>query len=60
MDKFYSGLDPTGKRINLDINGETSSFVIVGVYQRPSTISGQGKEVFNMYVPNASLTQMSG
>jgi len=60
MDKFYSGLDPVGKRINLDINGETSSFVIVGVYQRPATISGQGKEVFNMYVPNVSLIQMSG
>ncbi|PAB57227.1 ABC transporter permease [Anaeromicrobium sediminis] len=60
--KFFPSMNPLGKRLTFDVDGQTLSYVIVGVYEKPKSrmMMGGGKETFNLYAPYTNVEQITG
>ncbi|MCT4620962.1 MAG: ABC transporter permease [Marinisporobacter sp.] len=61
-EKFFKDINPLGKRITFDVDGQTLSYVVVGVFEKPKSFMSMsgGKETFNLYAPYTNLEQITG
>ncbi|MBF8982829.1 ABC transporter permease [Lutibacter sp. B2] len=61
-EKFFSDVNPLGQRITFDVDGQTLSYVIVGVFEKPKSLMGMGsgKQTFSIYAPYTNLEQITG